>query len=58
MGAVYRWDVMWGHTRRQIADDYILTGKAKRRKDGGWDRRYRASRFVEDVESGRPSLLA
>lgn len=53
-----RWDVMWGPTRRETADSYIASGAAKRRRDGQWDMRYTASRFVADVESGKPSIWA
>lgn len=56
--AKYRWDVMWGRTRRETADGYIASGAAKRRRDGGWDMRFAASRYVADVEAGKPSIWA
>lgn len=52
-----RWDVTWGMTRREQADAYIAKGEAKRRKDGKWDMRYKASRHVHDVETGKPSIF-
>lgn len=58
MTNTYFWFVSYGRTMREIADDYIASGKAVRRKDGKWDRRYRASRFVERVELGKTSLFA
>jgi hypothetical protein len=53
-----RWDVDWGRTPRQIADDYIANGEARRRKDGKWDMRYRASRFVDRVKTGKVGFWA
>lgn len=58
MTNTYFWFVSYGRTMREIADVYIASGRAVRRKDGKWDRRYSASRFVESVESGKASLFA
>lgn len=58
MAAHYRWDVLWGRTLGEIMRARIASGEAVRRKDGGWDMRYRASRCVKDwIDQARPESL-